>query len=461
MSASVAAPPRSRRRRLLRWAVALFAVVALCFAGMWGWIAWRHYRAAVSLSDAIAATNRLDPGWGIAEIEAKRDVVPDERNSAQRVLALKPFIPANFPDADLAQMLSPLDPPTRLTAAQRSALARLLKPVTPERTQAREIANFPNGRLPITYVSGFIASKTRSTDVDPTLRLLLYDLLDLLEAGDTPAAVTSWRALFHTGRSIGDEPIIVSQMIRMRLRSTAVQLLERLLAQSEPDAVTLASLQQLVEDDERQPLFLFAVRGERAGGFEALEMARAAVAAKPLGQQIDNAVRDVWAGRVTVEEALAMMPGAIPAQEAALLAAMTELVEIAKLPPQEQGPRLDAWGTESKRLPPLARMMTPAIEKVGVKFHGSHTELRDAIVALAAERFRKTKGHWPTSADDLVSAGILKAVPIDPFDGRPLRLTRTADGLDVSVNDSQRAAADEKLRFRLWDVSHRRRWPPP
>src|SRR5262245_37837803 len=288
MTAQVAAPPRSRRRRLVRWGIGLFVVTVLAFGGMWGWIAWRHYRAAVTLAEAIGATNRLDPGWAIAEIEAKREQVPDELNSAQRVLALKPFIPANFPDADLEKTLTNLDPPTRLTAAQRSALAQVLKPVTPERTQAREIANFPNGRLPITYVPGFIASRTRSTDVDPTLRLLLYDLLDLLEAGDTQAAVTSWRALFHTGRSIGDEPLIVSQIIRARLRSTAVRLLERLLAQSEPDAVTLASLQQLIEDDERQPLFLFAVRGERAGGFEALELVRAAGSAKPLWQQIDG-----------------------------------------------------------------------------------------------------------------------------------------------------------------------------
>ena len=43
------------------------------------------------------------------------------------------------------EALSDLDPPTRLTVAQQSALSRLLRPVTPERVQARELANFPNG----------------------------------------------------------------------------------------------------------------------------------------------------------------------------------------------------------------------------------------------------------------------------------------------------------------------------
>jgi hypothetical protein len=290
--------------------------------------------------------------------------------------------------------------------------------------------------------------------------LLQYDLLDVLESGDTAAAVGSWRALFHAGRSIGDEPLIVSQMIRKTVRTIAVRLLERLLAQSEPDAVTLASLQQLVEDDERQPLFLFAIRGERAGAFESIEMVRATGAAKPLWQQIDNAARAVWAGNLTVEEALAMMPGAIPAQEAALLAAMTELVEIAKLPPEAQGARLEAWGAASKQLPPLARMLSASCEKLGQSFRYSHAELRCAVVALAAERFRKSKGRWPTAADELVTAGMLKALPADAFDGQPLRLTRTADGLAVSVSGSQRLPADDKLRFQLWDVPLRRRSPP-
>jgi len=466
MSASVVTAPRSRFRRHFRLAFALFLVIVGCFAAVWGWLGWRHHRAAVSLAEAIAETNRLDPGWGIAELEAKRVVVPDERNAAQRVLALKPFIPANFPDGDDAQTLSQLDPPTRLTAAQRSALARLLKPVTPERTQAREIANFPNGRLPITFApGGFISSKTRSGDVHPTLRLLEYDLLDLLESGDMPAAVLSWRALFHTGRSIGDEPLVISQLIRVNARATAVRLLERLLAQSEPDAVTLASLQQLIEDDERQPLFLFAMRGERAGAFESMEMVRATGAAKPLWQQIDSSARAWWAGSLTVEEALAMMPGAVPAQEAAGLTAMTDLVEIAKLPPQDQGPRLEAWAANSKRLPPLARMLSASLWKLGDQFRRSHEELRGAIVALAAERFRKAKGSWPVTADELVAAGLLKPVPADPYDGQPLRLTRTGDGFVVGTNPSTRSnngvvVGTNPYAFRLWDVPHRRRSPP-
>ena len=97
MTAPVAAPPRSRRRRLVRGVVGLFAIAVLTVAGMWAWVAWRHYRAAVTLAEAIAAINRRDPGWGIAEIEARREAVPDERNSAQRVLAPQAVHPGQLP----------------------------------------------------------------------------------------------------------------------------------------------------------------------------------------------------------------------------------------------------------------------------------------------------------------------------------------------------------------------------
>src|SRR5207247_417513 len=96
---------------------------------------------------------------------------------------------------------------------------------------------------------------------------------------------------------------------------------------------------------------------------------------------------------------------------------------------------------------------------------------RCAAAAVAAERFRQRTDQWPAAIDELVKAGLLKAVPTDPYDGRPLRLKRVADGLaiyavgpDLADNggnlDRNAIKPGTDLGFRLWDVPARRQPPP-
>jgi hypothetical protein len=113
------------------------------------------------------------------------------------------------------------------------------------------------------------------------------------------------------------------------------------------------------------------------------------------------------------------------------------------------------------------------MQKVSEAVVRNHAMLRGAIVALAAERFRQKNGQWPASPDELVQAGLLKAVPTDPYDGKPIRLARTADGLIVysigpdkvdngGLRDRQNPVkAGTDLGFQLWDVKARRQPAPP
>jgi hypothetical protein len=53
--------------------------------------------------------------------------------------------------------------------------------------------------------------------------------------------------------------------------------------------------------------------------------------------------------------------------------------------------------------------------------------LRTSITAIAVERFRLAHGRLPENLNELVPQ-FLSAVPIDPFDGQPLRYHRLAKG---------------------------------
>jgi hypothetical protein len=439
----------------------------LAAAGLWAYVAWQHYRASVTLAEAVAEADRLDPGWRLDDLLARRAAVPDDRNAALRVLAVTARLPANYPNPDLDQALGDPTPTARLTEPQRAALAQLLAPVAALLPEARALAQMPAGRFPLAFGPVVMPTKLHAHEPRTLLPLLRYDLLDRLEAGDRAGALTAWHAAFHAGRAIGDEPLIISQLSRVVCRGTALGLLERLLAQAEPGEADLARVQQLLEDDETAPLFLTAARGERAIGFLTLQDIKAAGAKKPTWDVWWGAARSVWDKSLTLDEAIALMPGSLPAQQAALLQCENRMVEIAKRPPEEWKPLLDMANTEAGNLPALARMIAPAFGKTSAAFLRSHAVTRCAAAAVAAERYRVRHGRWPAAWDDLVRDGLLRAAPIDPYGGRPLRLKPVADGLIVysigvdgsddggNLSRSSATPPGTDLGFRLWDAGRR------
>ena len=69
-------------------------------------------------------------------------------------------------------------------------------------------------------------------------------------------------------------------------------------------------------------------------------------------------------------------------------------------------------------------------EKVCAADLRTKTALRIAYTALALERFNLAKGRWPDKLDELVPQ-YLSAVPLDPFDGAPLRLASKGSAIIV------------------------------
>ncbi len=76
----------------------------------------------------------------------------------------------------------------------------------------------------------------------------------------------------------------------------------------------------------------------------------------------------------------------------------------------------------------LWKMLTPSLTRattLSLRCVGSQRAL---VAALACERYRLANGDWPESLDVLVPR-YLDAVPLDPFDGKPIRFKR----LDVGI----------------------------
>jgi hypothetical protein len=75
----------------------------------------------------------------------------------------------------------------------------------------------------------------------------------------------------------------------------------------------------------------------------------------------------------------------------------------------------------------LMGILTPTLNQVLVSCARAQTELDEASVACALERFRLAQGHYPDSLDTLVPQFIVQ-LPHDVISGGPLHYQRTADG---------------------------------
>ncbi len=144
---------------------------------------------------------------------------------------------------------------------------------------------------------------------------------------------------------------------------------------------------------------------------------------------------------------------------------LNQRIEAARLPLHEQIGEDLKLATAAATLPPraaLARALVPAWSKVGEAGRRKHARVRSLLVLLAAERYRLKHGTWPEEPE----------LPLDPYDGKPIRYRKLADGVVAYAigkdgkDDGGKVgryltgtpALDEG--YRLWDVTKRRQEKP-
>lgn len=476
-------------RRRARWLTA-GALALVCLA-----LYWYGFRGASSgdaLAEALAEADRLDPGWQLDDLEASRKVIPDEQNGAfqvpaipdERSFARKPrwYPGKQWPRRATEKALEDLAPEVRLTSWQLRLLTQDMEDVEAALVQARRMVDYPDGRNPISYSKDGIGTLLPFTHRPRSIvSLLAHDALLRAEEGDVDGALTSCHAAINAGRILGDEPTVISMLVRLSCRMDALARIERALAQGEPSEAALAALQKHLEMEEQENLLLTGFRGERAlldrfmkswqedgMGWRNLRQYQGWFNAQPS-----------WKDRVMLWAGLS-----VAGQRTALLRYGTRAVESAKAPLEQQLTCEAELKALAKGLPPFAHGMIGSPERTVYEtlldsFRRNQTLLRCAIVATALERYRRARGHWPDSLDVLVP-DLLRAVPKDPYDGQPLRYRRRADGVVIYAVglDGKDDGGTKLLRpfvrppkpeewagvdlgMRLWNPDQRRQPAPP
>jgi hypothetical protein len=367
-----------------------------------------------------------------------------------------------------------LEPQALLDERIKKAARELVIWGGPALAGALRLADMPNGKYPLVYKNDIISTVLPHVQHVSELQWwLLFDAVDRTDAGDIDGACRTTQAMLNAARGIGDEPLAISQIVRMARVRYALRVLERVLAQGQASAAALTSLQNLVEEEEAFPALLVAMRGERAALDLLMQRLQTGeVSIVELRLNVRGATRRPlpWGLSKARDYATLLTLGPIKTNRAALLEHMNALVELAKRPPEEQG---DWEGLKKDRtaLPTLAREICPDfVPHLFQSYKQSRAELRCAAALLAAERFRMARGRWPESLTQLVPSFLAK-LPADPYDGAALRYRRLADGCLIYALGPDREdnggvlfrgrglappfGTHVDVGFRLWDIAAR------
>jgi hypothetical protein len=480
-------PRRGKRVRLVVALVAALVAVAL------GWFSYRAIsrelvarQAEADLQTALAEVDAAEPqGWQWSDLEAQREKIADDANSSLLVVQAARAMPADWKDEPIFDEVKGLPPPAQLTEDQSAALRAVLEKLEPALAQGRKLVDLPKGRFPpVTLTKDYFNTPVPYRDQVRDVGAMLFS--EALFHCQIRAYARAWAAAVATlnaGRSLGDEPLMGSQATRIILQGLAVEAMERILAHGTLDADALQHASRLLRDEIDCDLARTAIRGERAG--QQLFYANLANGALDLRDMARWEEKNWWehadeATRKTIRTAshayeLRMLTGAL----ADLKKPATERQEAAtqwRLRHQELLVR--------ERVPKLAEVLTPAVWRLAELELRHEAVMECAIAAFAAEEFRLREKRWPKELDELVAAKLLPGIPLDLFDGQPLRLRHAPDGVVIfSVgplkgkiyegdawdelgtpppNDVARIESlrHERTEFRLWNLERRRQAPP-
>jgi tetratricopeptide (TPR) repeat protein len=242
-------------------------------------------------------------------------------------------------------------------------------------------------------------------------QLLQLAALAEAEQGHTDAAITCIKDGLRLSDSLRREPMLINYLVRIAAGAVALSSLERALN------VTPFTDGQLQE--------LSGILAERAGQFD---LAEAIITERCLS--IEYARDPSRAGGLGAGGTVLRLPGVRGMGLVDILDHMGSCVEAARLPLTERVARFREIGAELNQLSFLhvtVKVLAPSLVRVtelDLRFH-AHLDL--ARTALALERYRLATGTIPDRLEQLVPQ-YLEQVPIDPFDGRPLRYRRTNPG---------------------------------
>lgn len=269
-------------------------------------------------------------------------------------------------------------------------------------------------RFPTRFADGVSMLLPHAQKLRAGARLLALQTAVHAHRGQSDAAVESVVAMFAAARSLEQEPVVVSQLVRIALNGMAHAEVRWLLSAAVLNEPQLLKLDAELAAGEYPQAMRRALVGERAIGIQIFANPSSLGADALQGPPGLTPSSDQTMYLQIMGATIAAMGNAGPARQQALDQVQQELKELA------------AVKGASVRYT-MTLLLAPAFDACGQAVSRAEASRDATRMALAIERFRQEQGRLPTKLEELTPK-YASSLPIDPFDGAPLRYRADANG---------------------------------
>jgi hypothetical protein len=377
-------------------------------------------------NQALQEARSLGGPVTLEEIEAVRRVWPADKNGAPIILSLAgKLTPA--PEDEKSELLPLIGtaemPPLgeKWSAAVDKAVASYLAQQFDTLTAIDRLLNYEGGRFPITLTPNPLGIRLSNLGlVRASAKLKSLQVTREAMHGNTASLATDLEIMLRHGRLLAEDPLLISGLVRVATDALAVDTLERVLAQAPADARQLQQIQPMLKAVEDEDRLSWAIRGERAMVIGAANWLIAG------GGQSSGAALNL-----PVSASTPLVRGWLRADLATVIRLWSPLVQAKDSRQRARAAeQMDSSAQALSQYHVLVKELVPSIRRCFELDLRTVAMARAARTALAAERYRLDKGRFPQRLDDLVP-GYLDAVPVDPFDDKPMCYRVDADAVII------------------------------
>ena len=280
-------------------------------------------------------------------------------------------------------------------------------------------------RYPLDFTEGAALILPHIRLAHPASRLLCLKALLHAENNEATLAVDSLIASLGVVHSFVNEPLLISQLVRIGCQGSIVSTLERVLQRTQLTDQQLAKLTSALAEAQDSQAMLRAIAGVRC--------LMSDVFSRP--DEISQ-MATMMGTKIPLPGPLRLLyiaSGLLEHDHLCYLDLKTRYVRALELPLHERLQAIKAVEDELHDLPSY-RVLTRALffslsDAVQMDLR-TIADLRTSSVAIAVQRYRLAHDELPENLSQLVPT-YLDTIPKDPFDGHPLRYKKLPKGYVV------------------------------